>query len=619
LALPVGVVGVCLVLLLGGLHQTGAALAAPALAPLGVSQPVASNVITIGVLADLSGPAQHIGWRQVNAVHLAKDEINAAGGLDIGGVLYTVTLDVEDSMCDPTQAITAAQMLLDAGAVVVVGGTCSSATMAVQPLMTAAGVALVSPSNTVPQVTELGYTNTFRVISRDDFWPFDLASAFYYGYKMERAAIVEMDGWWGNVSSDIFSDTFTDIGGTITNRYVLTTTDDFTDTLALIQAEDAHIIYFPYGDGATAGLLALAADNLGMQNTPIAWNTVDFPKAPLNDFDNVAGAAADMNYAVFYYRDPLDMPGYPDFNTAYVAAGFPNYGDEAQIWGAFAYDAANIIMAAIDNGDSTDPAVIRDEIDATTDFDGVVGLYNGFDDKGDVIPQWGELLRSLNGDWLSMYPYPEDMPVYDFSRVAEFDETILEPEWSWISEDPTHWSLTENPGYLRITLQQDFANWLIQPVPAGDFDIQTRLIFTPTENFEIAGLLLYQANDTFLLLGRANCEFGYPNCVWGDGIYFDHIEGGVVVGDNFAIRSWWQGITYLRIIRQDDRYTGYMSEDGLTWGLIGQHQVSPGIDLPWMGLATGTGGQPITEIPADFDYFWLNAYYLRVELPVLFK
>jgi branched-chain amino acid transport system substrate-binding protein len=474
LFLPVGVAALCLALLIGGMHQAGAALAAPAAVPLDVSLPEVSNVITIGVAADLSGSLEWIGWRQANAVQLAVDEINAAGGLDIGGVPYTVTLAYADSMCDPTQAITAAQTLLDAGAVAVVGDTCSNATIAEEPIFAAAGVPLVSASSTSPQVTELGYTNTFRVITRDDFWPIDISYTFSYGYVMHRAAIVELDGW-GSWSSDVFSDTFTNVGGTITNRYVLTSTDAFTATLALIQAEDAQVIYFPYFDGATAGLLALAANNLGMLDTPIVWNTMDMNQGLLNDYDNVAGPAAQMNYAIFYYRQAADMPGYPGLNAAYQAAGFSNYGEDAQEWGAFAYDAANIIMAAIDRGDSTDPGIIRDEIAATVEYEGVVGMYDGFDAKGDVIPQWGEMLRSLNGNWMSVFPDPLGLPTFDFSRIDEFDSPDLGDEWSWIGEDATHWSLTENPGYLRITLQQSFANWLVQPAPAGDFDIQTRL------------------------------------------------------------------------------------------------------------------------------------------------
>jgi len=45
----------------------------------------ASNAITLGVAADMSGDAEWIGWRQVNAMQLAVEQINAAGGIDIGG------------------------------------------------------------------------------------------------------------------------------------------------------------------------------------------------------------------------------------------------------------------------------------------------------------------------------------------------------------------------------------------------------------------------------------------------------------------------------------------------------------------------------------------------------
>ena len=34
------------------------------------------------------------------------------------------------------------------------------------------------------------------------------------------------------------------------------------------------------------------------------------------------------------------------------------------------------------------------------DYDGVVGTYQGFDAKGDVVPQWDWLVRYQNGEWV---------------------------------------------------------------------------------------------------------------------------------------------------------------------------------------------------------------------------
>ena len=35
----------------------------------------------------------------------------------------------------------------------------------------------------------------------------------------------------------------------------------------------------------------------------------------------------------------------------------------------------------------------------------------------------------------------------------DFDSPTLAPRWFWVREEPSHWSLSANPGYLRITTQ----------------------------------------------------------------------------------------------------------------------------------------------------------------------
>jgi branched-chain amino acid transport system substrate-binding protein len=603
--LPVVLAGACLALLLGGMQASSRALAAQQSAP-------AANVIKIGVQAALTLGNDFIGIRQANAVQLAVDQVNAAGGIDIGGTLYTVELELADSQCRPDQADDAANVLLAAGAAAVVGDTCSSSHFVAQPIFDAAGVPMVSPSATSPQITDRGYDTTFRVVTRDDTWPLRAAESFYNTYAMRSAAVIEMEGFEGGASTDVFTDTFgVTLGGTITSVNIIASPDDIIGTLMKIQGEGAQVIYFPWYDGAIAGQIAFEAYSLGMGDTIIAWDSLSEAKSVLlPGYDSAAGPAAEMNYATFYYREPAEMPGYAEFNAAYVAAAFPEYGDEAQMWGAYAYDAAKIILAAIDRADSTNPADIRDEIANTPAHDGVVGSYEGFDNKGDVLPQWGDMLRSLNGDWLSLHPDPATLPAYTY-HVDDFSATTLGEEWSWVNEDSTHWSLAANPGFLRITLQQTpVTNWLLQPVPAGDFDIQTHVVFNPVENFEIAGLLLYEADGTYLLLGRAFCGFGYPGCADGNGIYFDHLEGSTFISDNFAMRTPYLDHAYLRIIHQGENYTAYVSEDGADWWLVGRHVMGTEYTLTSMGLATGTGSQDVAEIYADFDFFQVGPYTL---------
>jgi beta-xylosidase len=88
-----------------------------------------------------------------------------------------------------------------------------------------------------------------------------------------------------------------------------------------------------------------------------------------------------------------------------------------------------------------------------------------------------------------------------------FNSASLDSRWSWIRQDATHWSLTAQPGFMRITTQSGgllfqptnaAKNLLLQDIPIGDFEIHTLLAYTPTENFQGAGLLVYQDDDNFL-------------------------------------------------------------------------------------------------------------------------
>ncbi len=73
----------------------------------------------------------------------------------------------------------------------------------------------------------------------------------------------------------------------------------------------------------------------------------------------------------------------------------------------------------------------------------------------------------------------------------DFGLQSLEEEWLWIDESPTHWSLSANPGFLRILTQSPTQNRLVQSALQGDFEIRSRVLVTPTENFQFAGISIY--------------------------------------------------------------------------------------------------------------------------------
>jgi branched-chain amino acid transport system substrate-binding protein len=401
LSIPVGLAMVFVVILLWVCMGGAPAIASP---PAVAEAAVLSNgdVITIGVAAALSGPADFIGWTQANAVQLAISQTNAAGGVDIGGVDYTLIMVTADSACDSTQAITAANTLLNAGAMAIVGHTCSSASFAAQSIYNAVGVPMISPSSSRIDLTEQGYTTTFRVYQREDAEAILVATHFRKWLGMDAVTLVERSGTGLEWATNAFSNTFTSLGGTITSRRTITSTDDYTATLTAIQVENPDAIFYIDNNADDAGFFSSIAHNQGFG--VIGWDAILGGDVALANYATVAGSAAEGDYAGLNGRRTQDMPGYDTLNADYQAAGFPNYGDEADVWGAYAYDAAKIIIAAIDRVDNADPAAIRGEIAATANHAGVVGTYEGFDGRGDVIPQWSQLMLYQNGQWVMVSP-----------------------------------------------------------------------------------------------------------------------------------------------------------------------------------------------------------------------
>lgn len=87
----------------------------------------AAAQITFFDLESLTGPAQSVGVPQANAIKMAVDEINAKGGIKVGGASQRIVLDVQDDRSEPTAGVTAVQKMLSSGKPVFIVGSLSSA------------------------------------------------------------------------------------------------------------------------------------------------------------------------------------------------------------------------------------------------------------------------------------------------------------------------------------------------------------------------------------------------------------------------------------------------------------------------------------------------------------
>jgi regulation of enolase protein 1 (concanavalin A-like superfamily) len=194
----------------------------------------------------------------------------------------------------------------------------------------------------------------------------------------------------------------------------------------------------------------------------------------------------------------------------------------------------------------------------------------------------------------------------------DFDSAGLAEGWVWIREDPSAWSLTDRPGWLRLSTgnfsllrASGDAPLLVHPAPDGDFEILTRLDFAPSANFQFAGLLVYQDDDHFVALGRAFCGV-VPPCV-GDGVYLDNDEA-FLAGDATTIAQAGlpQGEpVWLRLVRQGTNYTGSWGSDGETWTPVGSTMAN---FIPTnVGLMASTSASGAASASAEFDFFEMTS------------
>ncbi|MEK6861104.1 MAG: ABC transporter substrate-binding protein, partial [Nanoarchaeota archaeon] len=109
--------------------------------------------IKIGFVGPLTGENANIGIPIRRGVELALEDINSAGGIN-GRQLVAI---FEDGKCNAKDANTAGLKLIDQDKVIaIVGGTCSSETLAIAPNAESKKIPLISPSATNPKITDAG-------------------------------------------------------------------------------------------------------------------------------------------------------------------------------------------------------------------------------------------------------------------------------------------------------------------------------------------------------------------------------------------------------------------------------------------------------------------------------
>jgi beta-xylosidase len=204
-------------------------------------------------------------------------------------------------------------------------------------------------------------------------------------------------------------------------------------------------------------------------------------------------------------------------------------------------------------------------------------------------------------------PTVSPVPTTDPNFYRDDFDTVLAAPWAWVRENPDNWSLTNVPGALEISVSGGYVsahtntNMLLRPAPKGNFQIETQVTFRPENNFQFAGLIIYESDADFIQAGREYCRSF--ECV-GEGLYMNYYNKGKVVRPDFG--QPYKGIDpiLLRLSRRANTYTFEASTDGKIWFIIGSH--TSDMKPLQVGLVTGQRLKG-NSISTAFAYFEIRS------------
>ncbi|MBN1536994.1 MAG: ABC transporter substrate-binding protein [Anaerolineales bacterium] len=321
-----------------------------------------AGTLKIAILAPLSGSVPTFGVSTRDGALLAIKEWNEKGGV-LGMQIETV---VEDSQCEADPSVNAANKVIDQdGVKFIIGEVCSKASIPISEIAQEKGIVQISPTSTNETVTLKADGSTKEYVFRACFIdPFQgkVGAKFALDNLGAKNAFILFDQGNDYVRglAEAFEATFTDNGGTVVGKETYTVQDtDFSAILAKVSEANPDVVYLPdYYN--IINLVTAQAKEKGI-TAPFmggdGWDSADLDRA-----------ASDGGYYTNHYSDQDTRQIVQDWVSNYEA----EYGAVPDALATLAYDAANLLIAAIEEAGEADPAKVKDSL-AAISWEGVSG------------------------------------------------------------------------------------------------------------------------------------------------------------------------------------------------------------------------------------------------------
>lgn len=345
-----------------------------------------SDTVTVGVSFPLSGSVAADGELIVDAIQLAADEYNAAGG--ING--KTIVLETEDDEANPTTAASVANLFVENDDILsVITSYNSSCGLAQIPIYEEAGLSAISPVTTSPSIT--GMSDYYYRNCNSDTYVGELGAESIEALGWDTIAVLYEQDDYGYGIYETFTAKAEELGIEVAyvGTFVYGETKDFSTLLSAVKEADVDGIYF-IGLVTEMGLLANQASTFGVEDIPVFADEGCYSPAMIEE----GGDAVEGMYTIGAFNANSEDEAVVSFVSSYEEA----YGTAPSNWAALGYDAACTLFEAMLDCDELTREAINDALEAI-EYEGVTGM-NAFTDS-DVTKDYG-VYQIIDGEFVDV-------------------------------------------------------------------------------------------------------------------------------------------------------------------------------------------------------------------------
>jgi branched-chain amino acid transport system substrate-binding protein len=311
---------------------------------------LAQEEIKLGIILGFTGPLESITPDMAAGAEMAMKEVSDSGALLDGS---TITPIRGDSTCIDAGAATAVaeRLITSDGVKGIVGADCSGVTGAILANVAVPnGVVMISPSATSPALSTAEDNGLFFRTAPSDARQGVVMAEILLEEGINEVAVTYTNNDYGKGLADAFQAAYEERGGkvTINAAHEDGKADYSAEVGALAAAGGQRLVVAGYVDGGGSGIVRAALDSG-------AFETFHFP-------DGMLGQALITNFGTEIDGSTGQNPG----TDSPGAARFAELaGDAFDPMGPFtpeSYDAAALIMLAMQAAGSTDPNVYKDKV-----------------------------------------------------------------------------------------------------------------------------------------------------------------------------------------------------------------------------------------------------------------